>query len=353
MGTGNSFTEVPVKVNEKLLEIVPQQVVRERIQYLVGLFKQDYEKLLTTQISDETTLLHLMHLSFSLDSLEECAGFHSHLMEFRNDIDSTYLVTTLASYLRPRTRELVLEPITESTGKRADIRIDLEGQHIFFECKNPKKEVLSRLRAEQEPMYEALKYSISRPCNVFITYETALKEAELVRLGGFLKERLPLVTGEGTILDHNGVRVDVTNVREAFQNIGNVQVQMILENYHSNERNPVNIINRDGIAIGFAKRRVSVINNIEQQFKASQKKVSREAPLILAIQSDYLTGSLDENVRAISSLFQPSKHTSFNGVLLVRWSYNFQNLIDPQFHYVNNPYARNPIADLARLFRSH
>lgn len=188
--------------------------------------------------------------------------------------------------------------------------------------------MLGQLRDEQEPMYEGLKDSISRPCNVLVTYEDKLTDPDLDQLGCFLKERLPLVTGEGTVLDRNDVRVEVTNVQESFQNIGDIQVQMILDNYHTNERNPVNIINRNGIAIGFAKRGVSVVGNIEQQLKASRKKVPRDAPLILAIQSDFLTGSLDENIRAISSLFQPKKNTSFNGIVLIRWSYNFRSLID-------------------------
>lgn len=342
--------EVPIQVTGQLVEVVTEQVIRERIQHLVGLFKQDYERLFPTQI-DEATFLYLAHLSFALASLEGCDGFDAHLAEFKNDVDSTYLVTTLASHLRPRVRELRLEPETPSMSKRADVKIILQdGRELFFECKNPKKEILSQLRDEQEPMYEALKECISRPCDVSITYEESLTETELARLGRFLKERLPLVTGEGTILDRDGLMVEVTNVRDSFQDIGEIQAQMILDNYHANERNPVNIINRNGVAIMFVKRGVSVIKNVEQQFKASRNKVPRDAPLILVIQSDYLTGPLDENIRAISSLFQPGKHTSFNGVLLVRWSYNLRDLIDHEFHYVNNPYARKPIADLAALF---
>lgn len=334
-----------------MLNIVPEHTIREKIQHLVGLFKQHYETLFSVEI-DEITFLFLSHLSLALEALQDCDGFDAHLKEFRNDVDSTYLVTTLAAYLSPRVQQITLEPETPSTSKRADIKVELEtGRTIFFECKNPKKEVLTQLRGEQEPMYEALKGRVSRPCDVFLSYKETLTDDELARLGQFLEERLPLVTGEGTILDRDGIKIEVTNIRDSFQDIGEVQVQLVLENYHANERNPVNMINRDGVAIGFTKRGVSVISNLEQQLKASRRKVPREAPFVLAIHSDYLTGTLDDNLRAISSLFQPRKHTSFNGVLLMRWSYNFRDLIDHEFHYVNNPYARNPVADLAGLFR--
>jgi len=97
--------EVPIKVSKELLEVVPEPTIRERIQHLVGLFRYDYEKLFPTQI-DEAAFLYLAHLSLSLETLNSCEGFDAHLAQFKNDVDSTYLVTTLASYLRPRVRDL-------------------------------------------------------------------------------------------------------------------------------------------------------------------------------------------------------------------------------------------------------
>ena len=85
--------------------------------------------------------------------------------------------------------------------------------------------------------------------------------------------------------------------------------------------------------------------------KRSRKKVPGNTPLIVAIQSDYMTGHIRENMNKISQLFQPRKYTTFNGILLMNWSYNFRDLISFQFNYVNNPYAKNPLKDIERLFR--
>lgn len=343
--------DVPLKVTPELLKAVPEHLIRERIQYLVALFKQEYEKLFPTDI-DEIQFLRLAHLSYSLESLQKCAGFDLHISEFKNDVDSTRFVTTLPSYLRNRTQCLELEPKNPLNGKRADIKVLLEaGAELFVECKHPTKEIHSQLRTEQEPMYEVLKSHISRPCDVSVIYEESLKGSDLARLGQFIEERLPQVSGEGTILNHEGVKVDITNIRESFEDIGDIQLQMILNDYHANERNPINIINRNGVAISFIKRGISVLDNVEQQLKASRNKAPQETPMILAIRSDYLTGPLDENINGISAMFQPNKYTSFNGILLMRWSYNFQDLIEHEFQYINNPYARNPVTDLSGLFR--
>jgi hypothetical protein len=352
LGKNERLVEVPLRVTKELLETVPEHEVRQRIQHLVGLFKQDYEKLFPVEIG-EHDFLFLAHLSFALESLKTCRGFDSHLAEFRNDVDSTYLVTVLAAYLLPRVRDLELEPEPAPSGKRADIRVELDnGLHeVFFECKNPRREVLGLLREEAEPMYEALRRHVTRPCDVTLAYWEPLSEDDLTRLGRFLEEKLPMVTGEGTILDREGIQVDVTRVREAWEDVGEVLVQMVLPNRRGDARNPITIINHDGIAMSFVKRGAPFAEIVEQQLRASRGKATRDAHLVLAVQSDLLTGPVDDNVRAVSSMFQPQKYTSFNGAVLMQWSYNFGGLIEHEFDYVNNPYARNPVDDLTALFR--
>jgi hypothetical protein len=342
---------VPIQIKSELLQLIPQDLIHTRIQYLINLFKEKYEKLFETQIADQATLLFLLHLSFSLENLKDCSGFEDHLNEFTNDVDSTYFVTTLANYLQTRGYPVELEPQAGGISKRADIRIRIDGVPLYLECKNPRRKILSSLRSEQEPMYNLLKAKINRPCDVFITYEHPLSQQQLEELGLFLESRLPMVTSEGTICDRDAIKIDVTNLRESFQDIGDVLLQMILENYPAAERNPVTIINRNGIAIGFVKTGVSVLDNLERQIKASLRKAPSDAALVVAVQSEYLTGSLDKNIRQISRLFHPKKFTSINGILLANWSYNFHSLIDFNFQYINNPYSVNPIQDIHRLFR--
>lgn len=351
MGQERSRVEVPIRVTKELLKVVPDRQVRERVQHLVGLFKQDYEKLFPVEIG-EHDFLFLAHLSLALGALEGREGFDAHLAEFRNDVDSTYLVTALAAHLLPRVRDLELEPEPAPSGKRADIRVELEdGREVFFECKNPRREILGMLREEAEPMYEALRGHVPRPCDVTVAYEEPLSEEDLTRLGSFLEQRLPLVTGEGTILDRGSIQVDVTRVRERWEDVGEVLLQMVVPNRRGDARNPVTVVNRGGVAMCFVKRGAPFSGIVEQQLRASRGKAPRDAPLVLAVQSDLLTGPVADNVRAVSALFQPQKHTSFNGVVLVQWSYNFGSLIEHEFDYVNNPYARNPLDDAARLFR--
>lgn len=339
-----------MEIHEKALENLRRDVVVQRLKYLIEVFGEHSSRYLPDRVDDQGSLLKLVHMSFALERLSPVSGFDLHLEQYRNDFTSSHLVLVVADYLAIRATELELEPKAADSAKRADVAATIGSSRVFFECKNPRKEMFEELRLEQEPMYQALRPYISRPCDIFVTYRKPLSDRELAELGEFLRSRLPLVTTEGVILDTNNLRVEVTNPRNSFTDIGEVQVQLILDDHHANERNPVNLINRGGVPIAFAKRRVSVSKNLESQLRASRRKASGVTPLVVVVRSDYLTGSLEENITSISRLFQPSKNTSFNGVLLIRWCFEAQRLLHYEFTFISNPYARNPVPVLGSYF---
>jgi hypothetical protein len=236
--------------------------------------------------------------------------------------------------------------------KKADILATINGQDIYFECKNPQHDILSPIEKEHEEMYAALHSSVNKPCDVSITYQDTLTTKQLSDLGDFLKAKLPLVTGEGKILNYEGVKVEVTNVREQFTNIGDIRITRLWDNYQEKALHPGSIINRNGIAMMFFKTGVTAFKNIESQIRNSKNKVPKDKPLIAVIHAEGIPGKLIDNIEFVNSLFNENKYTSFNGVLFVRHCYTFQRLIEYQFHYVNNPFARNQLSQLSQLFKS-
>ena len=102
----------------------------------------------------------------------------------------------------------------------------------------------------------------------------------------------------------------------------------------------------------FFKTGVTAFKNIESQIRNSKNKVPKDKPLIAVIHAEGIPGKLIDNIEFVNSLFNENKYTSFNGVLFVRHCYTFQRLIEYQFHYVNNPFARNQLSQLSQLFKS-
>jgi hypothetical protein len=344
--------QISIQFSSALCSKLPKEVILKHIEFLIKIFKLDYKKYFPVQISDESTLLYLIHLSRSLERLKDCDGFDKHINEFRNGVDSTYFVTIIADYLFSQCSNLILEPSSDEVKKKADILATINGHDIYFECKNPKQNILSPIGKEHEEMYASLSKSINKPCDVSITYSESLTPQQLIELGDFLKVKLPLVTGEGKILNYQGVKVEVTNVREQFIDIGDIRITRLWDNYHEKALHPGSAINRNGIAMMFFKTNVNAFKNIESQIKNSKNKVSKDKPLIAVIHAEGIPGKLVDNIDFVNSLFNEKKYTSFNGVLFVRHCYSFQKLIEHEFHYINNPYSRNQLPQLSQMFKS-
>jgi hypothetical protein len=346
----DKFINIPIQIGSEFAHKLPPELIKERIQFLVGLFKRDYKKYFKVNIDTPNSLLELFNLSLCLEGLQHCNGFNEHVNEYKNDVEATRLVSFLAFYFFNKRIPVSLEPTNIENGKKSDILIKYGNEEIYIECKNPRKKLLSSLCPEQEPFYEVLKNYISKPCDIFIEYERDISDEDIKKIANFIKQKLPSVTGEGTILNADGIKISVTSLREKFEDIGEISLQMITDNYHEKAKYPINIINRNGIAIGFCKKNISIKKNIENQLNESRGKSPSNKPLILAIQADTLIGTLADNIDIIEKLFTPTKNTSFNGVLLFDWSYSFEKLIDLKFTYINNPYAKNPIKDISHFF---
>lgn len=343
--------KLSLRIEDSILNELDSSKLEVALQALAEVFKKDYEKYFSVDISSVNEALYLTHLGLAMSRIGFVDGFEKHIKEYRNDVNSTHFVTVLADYLLPLTDSLELEPSFDLHPKCPDIKIQFNGRPLYIECKNPKKNILDDLKEEQQYMYKALSdVVLKHPCNLTVTYDERISEKELTKLVAILKERLESVSGEGNIYDNSGVQVAVTSVGKLGADIGEESFSFILEDRHS-ERNLINIISINGVAISFVKRSISVLDNITSQFKKCTNKVPKTESLILAIQSEYLTGHPRENSRIISGLFQPKKFTSINGVLLSSWDYSAENEIENSFIYINNPYARNPVSDFERLFR--
>ena len=347
----NNVINVPLKIQSDVLNDFDLKFLKERLQYLVALFKQDYSRIFPLSVSSHSEAFQLIHTSLSLEKLKERKGFNKHIVEYRNDRDSAYFVTVLADYLDNHSMVLELEPSFDGHLKFPDIKIEFDGKPISIECKNPKKDILTGLEEEQLPMFEAL-YNVVKDhlCNLTVSYETPLAKDKLKEINKILYKKLKTVTGEGTVWSSDEVEISVTNVGKSSKDIGNQYLQFVVENRYS-ERNLICLFSRNGIPISFVKKGISVIDNIRSQLKKCSKKVPENQPLVLAIQSEYLTGHINLNNNLISKLFQPNRFTSVNGILLLNWVYSFENMIEHQFVYINNPYAKNPVTDFERLFR--
>lgn len=342
---------VPIKYAEDVRATFGEKFVRGVVQRLVTLFKDEYPRSLPTEI-DMHAFLQLRHMDIALAELADCDGFEQHLAEFHNDVESTYLVTIVAHRLLSRVSELQLEPVIAGTGKRGDIRIvSADGEEVWIECKLPRASFPEHLIEENRVTYEALRESVVRPCDITISSNVALSDESVQEVAAFLKRTLPFVTAEGTLLDVDGIKIDVTAVRSTWQDIGEVEIAMPLENEFTNSRDAITIHKRDGIGMAFCRTGLSKTKSVERQIASSRGQAPDGMPFILAISSAHLLGALQSNLAEISSLFNPGKNTSVNGIALVDWHYSLHEPIVDKYQLVQNPCAKATANSIPALFR--
>jgi hypothetical protein len=73
---------------------------------------------------------------------------------------------------------------------------------------------------------------------------------------------------------------------------------------------------------------------------------------ILAIDANPMLGDLTENLRFLSTRFQPDRNTRFSGILLVRYASRLEKnyLV---FSFISNPFAKYPVSkDFELLFNN-
>jgi hypothetical protein len=314
-----------------------------RLEFLTSLFDKNYKKYFPFKIPDVNLALPLIHLSEALQSLSSSEGFLRHIEEYKNNVDSTYFVTTLAAYFQVHGYSIVLEPEDNNAGGKADICIKDSISIVDVECKYPRKDATRELLPEVRAIDRTLRKYVTRPCHLFITYQNSLDAQALEKLGEFLSKRLSAVTAEGNIYHDKDVKIDVTKLLHEFED-KDIEVSLVLENFQTKSFHPTWIINRQGVGIGYAKTGVSGISSVLKQLKNSRHKVQSDRPFLVAIQSDSFVGERQENERALASTFQPQKNTRISGVVLVRWHYSIENGIEFVFDYISNPYARIPLA---------
>lgn len=248
------IVNVPLEINAEVVKDINISLLQTSLQYLVALFKDDYEKLFPVQINSTNEALRVIHTASSLEKLESKGGFDRHINEYKNDVESTYFVTVLAEYLDNKTPDIVLEPDIKDHAKAPDIKSIFDETPFYIECKNPKKDILKGLKEEQAPMFNAL-YQVAHDnlCDLTIAYNKPLSADDLEELNELLTKRLKHVTGEGTILLTEDIEVSVTNVGRRNEDVGEQYFQFIVENRYS-ERNLICFFTKKGTPIAFVKK---------------------------------------------------------------------------------------------------
>ncbi|MCK4354419.1 MAG: hypothetical protein KAW83_04120 [Dehalococcoidia bacterium] len=305
-------------------------------------------------INDTATLQWLIGLSQRLQKLKQCDGFDRHIrMYTREQLQSNDFVTVIASYLLDKVDNVILEPLIIDKSKKPDILADLRGKQVYLECKHIETLRFDYSRAH-EHMFSILRDYIDVPHQISITYKKTLSDTELHRLGEALQQRAKLVTGDGRIIHNPDIEIQVIR-REAYGDKRlSATMSMITEDMNDNCRYVGHAYMRDGITLSLSGPKVDYTKILKEKIRKSKSQSPHDQPYMLMIDGNKMLGSLTENIRALSSAFQPKTNTRFSAAALVTHYLRLGSRgLDLRFYVVSNPFAKFPISkEFERLFQS-
>ena len=314
----------------------------------------NFDLVIPRKIDGVPILYWVIGLSQRLQSLKKCDGFEKHVrMYTKRQLQSSYFVTVIASYLLDKVDNIILEPAMMGKTTKSDILVNFRGEQVYLECKHT-----DTLRfdhpGEHEHMLSILRSYINVPHQISIKYKKSLSDRELHRLGETLRQRASLPTGDGRIINNPDLEVQVIK-REAYADKRlHFVMGMVVKDLYENCSYPGHAYGIDGITLSLSGPKVDYTKVLREKFKKSKGQSPHDWPYVLVIDGNIMLGDLTENIRTLSTAFQPTTNTRFSAATLVTY---YPRLDKPDlnlnFSFVSNPFAKYPVSrEFEHLFHT-
>jgi len=303
-----------------------------------------------TNIDSVPILQWVIGLSKRLQKLKKCDGFDSHIRTYtKKQLQSSYFVTVIASYLFDKVDNIILEPPITGRIKKPDILANFRGEQVYLECKHSNDSKFDYSR-QHEHIFSILRDYIDVPHQISIRYKKPFSDEELHELGGTLRERVKLVTGDGRIINNPDLEVQVI-MREANEAHWDKKIHVIMTiietDLSDNCSYPGHVYCKDGITLSLSGPQVDYAKVLREKIRRSRSQSPQDRPYILMIDGNSMLGDLTKNIRTLSTAFQPNINTRFSAAALVtchqRLGLDTSDL-NLKFNLVSNPFAKFPIS---------
>lgn len=328
--------------------------LKQQIIELSSILGPKFVQLVPSNINDFPTLHWVVSISLRLQKLRYCEGFDKHVARYvSKQVKSNYFVTGIASHLYDKVDNVKLEPITHER-RMADILVNYKGEEVYLECKGIETSKFDFKQQHDHMLSILRKYLVDVPHQISVTYRMPLSDPELHRLGESLRERAKSVQANGRLIDNPEILVNVIRRETPTDKRFRIWMGMIEEALDERCRYPGDSYGIDGITISIAGPKVSYKSVLREKIRRSKRQYQEGKPFVLIIDANTMLGSLAENIRALSSAFQPNTNTRFSAAVLAESNPVLGSpRTDFVFNFVSNPFAEYPVSKkFELLFKS-
>lgn len=328
-------------------------------------------------IDNIAILKSLMFINKNLKILYKCQGFEKYIERYSDEKQfwHNYFVAALAGSLVSKVgfNNIILEPNIENyenEHKNPDICIKLNDVDTIIECKIIDSEKIFYYSEEHSRLAKLLsKWLIEIPCNyeLQLIYKDSFSDIDVYQLCKRLNNIIPLITGEGEILNDYLFKVEIIknldedNVSEIrflknekllkYRYISELKGGEQMRVYKSDIEDhttiiggtmliiPENYIYPQSTFLGknvlfiLGPKKVDYTSIIENEIKKARKQAPKNKPYVLAINMTTELGSIEINREILKSLFQPGRNSRYSGILLIKLCIDEFN-----FEFIRNPF---------------
>jgi hypothetical protein len=344
---------VSIDLSQEVLDQIGIDNIQTRIKHLYLLFGTRFNYFVPEVINDSRTLMGLMSMSSSLETLEHCPGFDEHLKEYFNNSTSTAFVSYIANSLIGKVQYLELEPFSNQNGRKPDLKVIASDLEFFIECKYPFLKTQFDFSAQHRTINDRIRNEIYTPHQIGIQYYSKLNDADIDQIIQILKSRLPFCTSDGVLYSSRKYEMNIVYHSDYKEVPYTFQIVMPGTSIETQTNNylPNHTFFTNGTTLSIAGPLIDYRDVLTKLIKKSTGQAINKKPFLLAISINNMLGSLNENIKVIQNSFHPQKNTRFTGVLLVEHR-GSNELSKKQFVYIQNPYSNAPDSNIIRyLFK--
>jgi hypothetical protein len=345
------MVSIKVQINNNILNSLnlSQNEFFKYLQYLVTIFNKDFLSMFPTEINDYSTASNIIYLSKHLQMLEKCEGFSTHIKNFKGDLRHSSFMTNIAHFLLPHVDLLKLEPHANENEKHPDIFIKFRDIEIFLECKvlNTKDNDFFK---EHKLMVDRLQKYLHVPHQIDIRYNKSLSVDEIEDLGKGIEALLKEVTSDGKIIDNDNLEVQV-QIRDQYGNPDiSTLIVMVIQDISTNCYYPGHAFSFNGKTMSIGGPKLDYSKFLLRKIDKCRNQAIKEKPYILIIDGNKMLGDYSENIRRLSTSFQPTRNTRISGILIAKYGLDLNGFIE-EYKYISNPYSKFPVPkEFSRLF---
>lgn len=336
--------EVVFKINENVLDSAEfsARAFQEDLQFLTQTMGDSLLNITSESLSNLNQLRLLHYLAESFQFFQENESLDRLIKRFKSPQEARAHISTVyfTRYVLGELGEIEFEP------DQSDVEVQLEDGRVIFEFKRPQEsEEVQEYRKQHKEILNTIKEILDKRYQYDIRYKVP---DDIQFLPPLLESYITEISGPGeTMLTGT---IEVTARKSGGYNeeapIQGFVLDIAMHDLDSGRWMPLTQYSGKEATFSIAGPEIDETDKLERLIDRARKQIESGKPSVIAINVGHMMGSISDLQKQVKGLFQISKNTRINAVIL--YDYAFRSVeggIQFTSRKIRNPYAKERLPE--------